>query len=71
MSTHEFEMAPFKFHPQDYVTVMACGVGYRGRVLRCIWEGERGHLYDVQYVDDRGEFKRGEFAPDELEARRN
>lgn len=59
---------PFRFAPLDHVTVTAMGVNYRGRVLRAIWQ-KGGTVYDVQYVDDRAEFKRSEFYEDELELR--
>lgn len=58
----------FKFKPLDYVTVSVMGVNYRGRVLRSILD-RGGSVYDVQYVDDRAEFKRSEFYEDELGSR--
>lgn len=58
--------ASFAFAPLDYVTIVVLGVNYRGRVVRCILEPAGESLYDVQYVDDRAEFKRGEFRADEL-----
>lgn len=61
-------MDEFRFAPQDFVTVKVMGVNYRGRVVRSIWQ-KGGVVYEVQYVDDRGEFKRGEFYDDELELR--
>jgi hypothetical protein len=58
----------FVFDPLDFVTVTVHGVNYRGRVVRCIHEA-RAELYDIEYVDDRGDFKRGEFHADELEVK--
>lgn len=58
----------FKFAPLDYVFVTLGGVNYRGRVLRVIHD-RAGTIYDVQYVDDRAEFKRAEFYEDELMSR--
>lgn len=59
--------AIFAFQPLQYVVITVMGVNYKGRIVRCIWE-HGDALYDVQYVDDRAEFKRGEFRGDELEA---
>jgi hypothetical protein len=57
----------FLFAPLMFVTITVTGVNYRGRITRAIWQ-KGGEVYDVQYVDDRGEFKRGEFYEDELAA---
>lgn len=57
--------AVFEFAPHDYVTVTLFGIGYKGRVQRCILD-DGVSKYDVQYADDRGELKRGEFYADEL-----
>jgi hypothetical protein len=63
----------FAYIPSDYVTITLFDIRYKGRVVRVISESKdsyngNGILYDVQYADDRGELKRGEFAEDELEA---
>lgn len=58
----------FKFAPLDFVSITVMGVNYRGRVLRSMWD-RGGNIYDVQYVDDRAEFKRSEYYEDELKPR--
>lgn len=55
----------FRFAPLTFVVITVTGVNYRGRIMRASWQ-RGGEVYDVQYVDDRGEFKRGEFYEDEL-----
>lgn len=55
----------FAFAPKDSVVITLCDVQYRGRVLEVRMKaGEHTNL--VQYVDDRGEFRTGEFYDDEL-----
>lgn len=60
MNTYEFAFAPF-----DYVVITLLGTNYRGRVVRCLYDGSN-HIYDVQYANDTGEFKRAEFYEDEV-----
>ena len=55
------------FIPRQFVTVTLFGLNYKGRVIRCILEHGGGWLFDVQYADDRGELRRGEFTACELE----
>lgn len=65
MPKTEFNRDQPKFQPQDFVIITLFDIKYQGRVARCIYE-IGGWLYDIQYVDDRGDFKRGEFSGDEL-----
>lgn len=58
----------FKFRPQDYVVVIFNDLMYRGRVLRCIYDGG-ANIYRIQYSDDKGDLKSDEFFEDEIEAR--
>jgi hypothetical protein len=55
----------FQFASLAFVTIVAFGLNYRGRIQRCI-HGEGDPLYDVEYVNEQAEIKRGEFHEDEL-----
>ena len=61
--TVTFELAPLQF-----VKVTAFGLDYRGRVCRCIHDDGPMPKYEVEYVNDQAEIKRGEFHQDELQA---
>jgi hypothetical protein len=64
MSDPKFS-AVFEFSPLDYVSITLFGLNYRGRVARCMATSGK-HVYEVEYVNDTGELKRGEFNEDEL-----
>lgn len=56
-----------KFHPLTWVRITFCGVNYAGRVSK-IHIGPRGNIdYTVEYVDDTGALKSGDFRDDEIE----
>lgn len=55
----------FYFEPRDYVTITLLDLKYKGRVLSCIYRGTLA-IYEVQYANDAGELKTGEFDADEL-----
>jgi hypothetical protein len=61
-------MSAFKFTPMQCVTVTFNDLNYRGRILRCIYDGAL-HIYKVQYSDDKGDLKADEFYEDELRER--
>ena len=54
----------FKFFPLQFVTITLYGLEYRGRVVRCIFDGAF-IMYDVDYAAN-GELKRREFYEDEI-----
>lgn len=60
------QLNPFKYSPNQKVKVIAFDVNYRGRILRCIWDGPGLRIYQVEYVDDKGDFQNREFLEDEL-----
>ena len=57
---HTFDFAPF-----DWVRVTMFGLGYKGRVVRCVWR-DGADTYEVEYAAD-GKFERREFYADEIE----
>lgn len=59
--------ANFSFRPGDYVIVTHLGVNYKGRILHATVFISGNHSYEVEYVNDNGDFKAQSFRPDELE----
>ncbi len=55
----------FRYRVLQFGTVSVCDLRYKGRVAWCKWDGVM-NIYHVQYVNDAGEFKAGEFYEDEL-----
>lgn len=56
----------FRFFPMEFVKINVFDLRYHGRVLRCIWDGPGSLIYQVQYVDDKGDLQSNEFFEDEL-----
>lgn len=56
----------FDYYPGAPVKIIVCGVNYSGSVYRCIWQREGTLLYEVQYVNDKGDFALGTFYGNEL-----
>lgn len=57
----------FEFTPLQYVEITLFGLGYKGRVARCILRSNAEAIYEVEFAVG-GEFQRREFFADEIEA---
>lgn len=55
-----------EFKPLDWVILTFCGVNYRGRISRAHIGPNDDYTYTVEYVNDTGDFKSGDFRADEL-----
>jgi hypothetical protein len=55
-----------QFQPGNYVKIVLLDINYKGRLLE-VRHKIGCTAYYVQYVDDRAEFKCGEFYGDEIE----
>lgn len=60
----------FDFQPCDFVVIVFCGVNYNGRVSKCHLAPAGDCTYTVEYVDDAGAMKSGDFRGDEIEDRK-
>lgn len=56
----------FRFSPRDWVLIVFAGLNYRGRISKCILYAHNEQGYWVEYINDTGDFKEGEFKEDEL-----
>jgi hypothetical protein len=54
----------FKFPPLKHVKIIAHGLDYAGRVIRCEWDGHTKN-YVIEYASN-GDIKSGTFLEDEL-----
>ena len=57
----------FKFDPGEWVVITFAGVNYKGRVSECKLRANNTHSYEVEFVNDSGDFKSGYFSEDEIE----
>jgi hypothetical protein len=67
-SVEELRVISFAFAPGDYVTVTHLGLGFKGRVTRCVWGASAKRYYEVDF-NAEGEIKCREFYEDEIEPR--
>lgn len=55
----------FRFSPMDEVKIVAYGLDYQGKIVKCIYGGNM-HVYDVQFASD-GKLNQEYFFEDQLE----